>query len=128
MAVSITPEELKAYSVFEGVADRSNDLLKMDILEAETYIEGKLGKLLNEFIPLPERLRLALLKVAQYFALVNSDESIVKGYKSEKMGDYSYTLSDGSSVSIPDVNDLLGDYIEKKEPSDGNVFLRMRVL
>lgn len=127
--MSITPEELKAYSVFEDVADRANDLLKMDILEAETYIEGKLGKPLSEFIPLPERLRLALLKVAQYFALVNSDESIVKGYKSEKMGDYSYTLSDGSSMSIPDVSDLLDGFIDKETPtSDGNVFLRMRVL
>ena len=126
--MSITPAELKAYSVFEDVIDRADDLLEMDILEAETYIEGELGKTLDEFDPLPKKLHLALLKVAQYFALVNSDESIVKGYKSEKMGDYSYSLADGSSMSMPDVSSLLDYYIEKEEPSDGNVFLRMRAL
>lgn len=126
--MSITPQEIKDYSVFEDVIERSDALLEMDILEAETYIEGRLKKPLGEFIPIPEKLRLALLKVAQYFALVNSDESIVKGYKSEKMGDYSYTLSDGSIMSIPDVLGLLDEYIEKDVSSDGNVFLRIRAL
>lgn len=126
--MSITPQEIKDYSVFEDVIERSDALLEMDILEAETYIEGRLKKPLGEFIPIPEKLRLALLKVAQYFALVNSDESIVKGYKSEKMGDYSYTLSDGSIMSIPDVSGLLDEYIEKDASSDGNVFLRIRAL
>lgn len=126
--MSITPAELKAYSVFEGVNDRSDNLLQMDILEAETYIESELGKSLGEFTPLPEKLRLALLKVAQYFALVNSDESMAKGYKSEKIGDYSYTLSDGSTMSMPDVSALLKDYTDKAESSDGNVFLRIRAL
>lgn len=126
--MSITPQEIKDYSVFEDVIERSDALLEMDILEAETYIEGRLKKPLGEFIPIPEKLRLALLKVAQYFALVNSDESIVKGYKSEKMGDYSYTLSDGSLMSIPDVSGLLDEYIEKDVSSDGNVFLRIRAL
>lgn len=126
--MSITPEELKTYSVFEDVIDRADELLEMDILEAETYIQTKIELPLIEYAPLPSKLRLALLKVAQFFALTNSDESITKGYKSEKIGDYSYTLADGSTMSIPDVSDLLDDYIEKEEPSDGNVFLRMRVL
>lgn len=126
--MSITPADLKAYSVFEDVIDRADDLLEMDILEAETYIQKKIELRLSEYDSLPSKLRLALLKVAQFFALTNSDESITKGYKSEKIGDYSYTLSDGSTMSIPDVSDLLDDYIGKEEPSDGNVFLRMRVL
>ena len=126
--MSITPAELKAYSVFGDVIDRSEELLRMDILEAETFIRKKIELPLSEYVPLPEKLRLALLKVAQFFALINSDESITKGYKSEKMGDYSYTLTDGSSMSIPDVSDLLDDYIEKGDSSSGNVFLRMRSL
>lgn len=126
--MSITPAELKAYSVFEDVIDRADDLLIMDILEAETYIQKQIELPLSEYVPLPNKLRLALLKVAQFFALINSDESITKGYKSEKIGDYSYTLSDGSTMSIPDVLDLLDDYVKKEEPSDGNVFLRMRSL
>lgn len=126
--MSITPEELKQYSVFEDVLERPDPLLKMDILEAETYINKKISKPLKELVPLPETLKLALLKVAQYFALVNSDESINKGYKSEKIGDYSYTLSDGSSVSVPDVSDLIADFIDVTVPTEGNVFLRMRAL
>ena len=126
--MSITPEELKQYSVFEDVLERPDPLLKMDILEAETYINKKISRPLTELVPLPETLRLALLKVAQYFALVNSDESINKGYKSEKIGDYSYTLSDGSSVSVPDVTDLIADFIDVTVPTEGNVFLRMRAL
>ncbi len=126
--MSITPDELKQYSVFEDVLERPEPLLKMDILEAETYINKKISKPLKELVPLPETLKLALLKVAQYFALVNSDESINKGYKSEKIGDYSYTLSDGSSVSVPDVSDLIADFIDVTVPTEGNVFLRMRAL
>ncbi|MGE8079028.1 protein YqbG [Peribacillus loiseleuriae] len=126
--MSITPAELKAYSVFEDVIDRADNLLAKDILEAETYIEGELKKSLTEFNPLPEKLQLALLKVAQYFALINSDESIVKGYKSEKMGDYSYTLADGSAMSMPDVSKLLDEYIDKGVPTDSGVFLRLRAL
>lgn len=126
--MSITPDELKQYSVFEDVLERPEPLLKMDILEAETYINKKISKPLTELVPLPGTLQLALLKVAQYFALVNSDESINKGYKSEKIGDYSYTLSDGSSVSVPDVSDLIADFIDVTVPTEGNVFLRMRAL
>lgn len=128
--MSITPAELKAYSVFEAVIERADNHLMMDILEAETYVRRLITKPLEEHSPLPVTLQLALLKVAQYFALINGDESIVKGYKSEKMGDYSYTMADGSSMSMPDVSDLLDEYIDKDEPSgsNGNVFLRMRVL
>lgn len=125
----ITPEELKGYSVFESVIERPDDRLKMDILEAVTYVRKKITKPLEDHIPLPETLRLALLKVAEFFALVNGDESLIKGYKSEKIGDYSYTMSDGSSMSIPDVSDLLGEFIDKDAPSaDSGVFLRMRAL
>lgn len=126
--MSITPAELKAHSVFESVIERADNHLESDILEAETYVRKQISKPLEEYDPLPPTLRLALLKVAEFFALVNSDESIAKGYKSEKIGDYSYTMSDGSSASIPDVSDLLDDFIDKDAPSDGNVFLRMRVL
>lgn len=126
--MSITPVDLKAHSVFQAVIERADNHLKMDILEAETYVRKKITKPLEEHNPLPATLRLALLKVAEFFALANSDESMAKGIKSEKIGDYSYTLSDGSSASIPDVADLLDEFIDKDAPSDGNVFIRMRAL
>ncbi|QNK87752.1 DUF3199 family protein [Sporosarcina sp. resist] len=124
--MSITPAELKAYSVFEAAIERADNHLKMDILEAETYVRKKITKPLEDYNPLPPTLRLALLKIAEYFALVNGDESMVKGYKSEKIGDYSYQVGDGSSMSIPDVSDLLNEFVDEDAPSDGNAFLRMR--
>lgn len=124
--MSITPADLKDYSTFEKVLNRPDDQLKMDILEAEAYIQKKIAKPLNEYVPLPDKLKLALLKVGQFFALVNGDESIVKGYKSEKIGDYSYTLGDGSALNMPDVTDLLADYAPEDEGQTNGFFLRMR--
>lgn len=125
----ITPSDLKAYSVFEDVLDREDQHLESDVLEATIYIENRLEKPLKEHDPLPDKLKLALLKVAQFFALVNSDESMAKGYKSEKIGDYSYTLQDGSRMTMPDISDLISDFIKKEETSSGgNVYLRIRSL
>jgi hypothetical protein len=126
--MSITPEELKAYSTFEAVQNRPDAQLKMDILEAETYVNSKIEKPLSEYEELPSELKLALLKVAQFYALINGDESIVKGYKSEKIGDYSYTLSDGSGLSMPDVSSLLDGYMPVDSKKRDGVFLRMRAL
>lgn len=126
--MSITPLDLKGYSTFESVRERPDSLLELDILEAETFIEKQLAEPLTEYTPLPKKLRLALLKVAQFFALVNSDESITKGYKSEKIGDYSYTMGDGTSMSLPDVSDLLEKFAKAEEQPKSGLFLRMRPL
>lgn len=126
--MSITPIELKDYSTFEAVQNRPDAQLKMDILEAETYVNSKIEKPLIEYEELPIELKLALLKVAQFYALVNGDESIVKGYKSERIGDYSYTLTDGTSLSMPDVSNLLDNYMPTEEKKTDGVFLRMRAL
>jgi len=126
--MSITPDALKSYSTFEAVQNRPDPQLKMDILEAVTYVNKKIEKPLSEYTELPDELELALLKVAQFYALVNGDESIVKGYKSEKIGDYSYTLSDGSSLSMPDVSSLLDDFMPDDGKKTDGVFLRMRAL
>lgn len=125
--MTITPTELKEYTEFEAVKNRSDANLARDILEAETYIDGKIDPKLVTHVPIPEKLKLALLKVAQFVALVNSDESMAKGYKSEKIGDYSYTLGDGSSLRFPDVSGLLADYLSAPEPSKG-MFMRIRPL
>ncbi|OMI25532.1 hypothetical protein BTA31_17990 [Bacillus haynesii] len=129
----ITPDEVIAYSVFDTVKARPDDLLQHDILEAETEIQNIAGHDFSgeKYQPLPEKVKLALLKLAQYFALINSDESIVKGYKSEKIGDYSYTLGDGQTIQKPDVANLLKDFVEDPNvPPDGkeSVFLRVRAL
>jgi hypothetical protein len=128
----ITPADLKAYSVFDVVKARPDTLLEQDILEAEVEIESIVGHDFSDpiFTPLPEKAKLALLKMAQFYALINSDESIVKGYKSEKIGDYSYTLDDGSVLRKPDVYGLIKEYIIEPDtpvPNESANF-RMRSL
>ncbi|WP_046180384.1 protein YqbG [Domibacillus tundrae] len=127
----IDPTDLTSYTEFDVVKERPTELLDQDILEAETEVEQIVGHDFTgeEYVPLPPKARLALLKLAQYYALTNSDESLAKGIKSEKIGDYSYTVSETSANSKPDVSGLLKSFIKKEEPVDpGNVRLRIRAL
>ncbi|MBR0581297.1 protein YqbG [Bacillus altitudinis] len=125
----ISPEDVRAYTVFESVKNRSDELLESDIIEAEAEVFKIVGHdfTSEKYQPLPEKAKIALIKMAQFFALINGDESIVKGYKSEKIGDYSYTLADGNSVSKPDVYNLLIDFIEPIDPPEDSASVRMRL-
>ncbi|MCP1149846.1 MULTISPECIES: protein YqbG [Bacillus] len=125
----ISPEEVRAYTVFESVKNRSDELLESDIIEAEAEVFKIVGHdfTSEKYQPLPEKARIALIKMAQFFALINGDESIIKGYKSEKIGDYSYTLADGNAISKPDVYNLLIDFIEPIDPPEDPASVRMRL-
>ncbi|MCY8413192.1 DUF3199 family protein [Bacillus spizizenii] len=125
----ITPDELKSYSVFESVKTRPDELLKQDILEATADIILKVGHDFSdaEYIPLPETVRLALLKLSQFYALINGDESIIKGYTTEKIGDYFYTLGDGSSLQKPDVYALIKDYVKPADPDLEGIEAKVRM-
>lgn len=125
----ISPEDVRAYTVFESVKNRSDELLESDIIEAEAEVFKIVGHdfTSEKYQPLPEKAKIALIKMAQFFALINGDESIIKGYKSEKIGDYSYTLADGNAVSKPDVYNLLIDFIEPIDPPEDLASVRMRL-
>lgn len=125
----ISPEDVRAYTVFESVKNRSDELLESDIIEAEAEVFKIVGHNFTseKYQPLPEKAKIALIKMAQFFALINGDESIIKGYKSEKIGDYSYTLADGNAISKPDVYNLLIDFIEPIDPSEDPASVRMRL-
>ncbi len=125
----ITPEQIIEYTDFEAVKAREPSKLKKDILQAETELFAKTGHRFDTptYIPLPAPVELALIKLAEYYALINSDESIAKGYSSERLGDYSYTLSDGRTVSKPAIDLLIADYIQKAVPKRP-VSFRMRAL
>lgn len=125
----ISPEDVRAYTVFESVKNRSDELLESDIIEAEAEVFKIAGHdfTSEKYQPLPEKAKIALIKMAQFFALINGDESIIKGYKSEKIGDYSYTLADGNAVSKPDVYNLLIDFIEPIDPPEDPASVRMRL-
>ncbi|QGX66458.1 DUF3199 family protein [Bacillus sp. ms-22] len=125
----ISPEDVRAYTVFESVKNRSDELLESDIIEAEAEVFKIVGHEFTseKYQPLPEKAKIALIKMAQFFALINGDESIIKGYKSEKIGDYSYTLADGDAVTKPDVYNLLIDFIEPIDPPEDPASVRMRL-
>ena len=125
----ISPEDVRAYTVFESVKNRSDELLESDIIEAEAEVFKIVGHdfTSEKYQPLPEKAKIALIKMAQFFALINGDESIIKGYKSEKIGDYSYTLADGNAVTKPDVYNLLIDFIEPIDQPEDPASVRMRL-
>lgn len=106
----ITSTDLIAYSVFDQVRQRDSTLLENDIMEAQAELETIVGHDYSDptkYPTLPDRAKLALLKLAQFYSLVNSDESMIKGILSEKLGDYSYTMSDGTKMEKPDVAHLI---------------------
>ncbi len=122
------------YSVFAKVKTRLPALLEKDIIEAEQEIKSIVGHNFDGvdevgaplYPTFPPAVEIAYLKMAQFFALINSDESITKGYQSERIGDYSYTLASGQTVRKPDVYDLLSAYVKTEEIKTGNTRLRMR--
>ncbi|KRU18227.1 protein YqbG [Bacillus pumilus] len=125
----ISPEELQAYSVFERVKNRAVERLTADIIEAEAAVFQIVGHDFSsgKYQPLPEKARIALLKMAQYFAMLNDDESMMKGFTSEKMGDYSYAKAADQVTGKPYVYALLVDYIEPSL-TRGSTKLKVRSL
>lgn len=109
----IEPTDVASYSVYDRVKNRPEELLAQDIIEAEAEAALITGHCFEDSVydPLPDKAKLALLKLAQYFALVNSDESASSSYQSEKMGDYSYTVSGEGGIQRPEVYHLLEEFI-----------------
>lgn len=125
----ITPQEIIDYTVFKKVKARPTQLLEMDILQAETEVFEEVGHDFSDPIlypVLPPAARLALIQLAQYYALINGDESIAKGIKSESIGGYSYTLDNGQIISKASILAMLRKF--KQQPVQGNVNMRMRLL
>lgn len=125
----ITPEQVIEYTEFEAVENRQTDKLESDITQAEAELFNRCGHRFTDpkYTPLPKEITLALIKLAEYYALINSDEAITKGYTSERLGDYSYTLANGMAVNRPVIDLLIADYIVKAIPKRPVTF-RMRAL
>jgi hypothetical protein len=124
----ITPYQVKDYTEFETVKNRPDSKIEKDILQAQTEIFQYVGHKFNdlfEYPQVPAEVDLALIKLAEYYALVNSDESIVKGYQSERLGDYSYTLSSGQVINKPSISALLAAFIKSSGAAEGKVRFRM---
>lgn len=127
----ITPDDVKSYTSFRAVQERQNSQLEMDIVQAEADIFQFVGHEYTDRekypldaqgnVTLPLRTKLAFIKLAEYYALVNSDESIAKGVKSESIGDYSYTMKDGESGTLS-LKSLLSQDVSSSTGKSGTRF------
>nr|WGE07311.1 DUF3199 family protein [Bacillus subtilis] len=91
----IEPTDVASYSVYDRVKNRPGRAAGAGYHRGGSGSGSHHGYRFEDSLydPLPGKVKLALVKLAQYFALVNSDESASSSYQSEKMGDYSYTVS-----------------------------------
>lgn len=123
----ITPQEVIDYTEFDVVKTRDPRKLMQDIIQAKHEIYQFVGHKFDKtkYQTIPEEVVLACLKLTEFFALYNSDASIAKGYKSEKIGDYSYTVEDGSAMKKPILSALLADYVQDGKKS-GDIRFKMR--
>ena len=125
----IIPSELRAYTSFDSVKERTDQQLTDDIIQAEAdifnYVHHKFPT--NEYPTVPAPVKIACKKLAEYYALSALDESSVKGYKSEKIGDYAYEMADKPGLQgKPEITALLDDYV--KEIVTETPKVRMRYL
>lgn len=121
----ITNAELIAFTPIDAIKSRSTTLLDYDILEAEAEIKQICGHDFSDTVKypsLPVEVKLATLKLSQYYSIVNSDESVIKAIKSQNIGDFSFS-SDG--LEKPSVLHLLRPYINSAV-GKGNVEMRLR--
>jgi hypothetical protein len=98
----IQPEDVTGYTAFDVVKNREPEKLTFDIVQAQQDIFQYCGHKFTDakYSTLPDEVKLAFIKVTEYYALINSDESIVKGIKSEKIGDYQYQIGEGRAQTI----------------------------
>lgn len=126
----ITAQELIDYTVLSEVKKRPVPLLEQDIIEADTEIYN-LSKIdfsdKTKYPEVPEEVKLACKKLAQYYASINSDTNAMKGIKSESIGggDYSYT-KDSSSITKPSVLYLLQKFMDYK--GENKVTFKLRTI
>ncbi|WP_206458700.1 protein YqbG [Anaerovorax sp. IOR16] len=125
----LTPEELKEYTDFEKVKNRSDGKLKTDITRAENYIIHRTNnEFPNEKFPeIPADIKLAALLVAEHYSVIASTAPQSE-YQSETFKDYSYTktTSIDKSVDDVDIDALISRYVIL--PTIGTVNLKLRKL
>lgn len=80
----ITPDDLRTYSDDEGITNRPDEKLQIDISRAESYVltyTHNRNLLDDEQYPeVPEAVRTATILIAEYYATTASS---TKGYSSE---------------------------------------------
>lgn len=107
------PSDVKAYSDFQAVKNRTDEKLKIDITRAEQYIISYTNNRFDDdakYPQIPEAVKTAVILVAEVYAY-NAVEGERK-LKSETFDDYSYTLSDANAPKLDalDLGPLLDEF------------------
>ncbi|WP_300855458.1 DUF3199 family protein [uncultured Clostridium sp.] len=125
-----TVMEIKDYTEFDVVKERcDNKKILHDILKAESEIFTVCGHKFEEYESIPEEVKLVCIELTEYYALIAVDESIAKGYTSEKIGDYSYSMNSNGTLKKPVYLNLLKDYIKNDTSAiSTRVKFRMRAI
>lgn len=125
----VTPEEVKAYTDIESVANRSDEKLAFDIARAELYVISYTGNDFSDedkYREIPVGVKTAIILLAESYA--QSAGESTKRLKSETHDDYSYTASDSteSKANVLDLGALLDEYVVGN--TGGGVDMRLRRL
>ncbi|WP_195985373.1 DUF3199 family protein [Clostridium sp. D33t1_170424_F3] len=109
-----TPADIKAYSDFQAVKNRTDEKLKIDVTRAEQYIISYTNNRFDDntkYPQIPEAVKTAVILVAEVYAY-NAVEG-ERRLKSETFDDYSYTLSDTNAPKLDalDLGPLLDDFV-----------------
>lgn len=126
----IVPEDVRGYTDSEKVKARSNLQLKFDISRAENYVISYTNNRFNteEYAKtIPDDIRMALILLAEAYALKSVNASSVVSIKSETFDDYSYTIDTERTDLIADLQ--LGPMLEPYMSSDsGDTVVKLRKL
>lgn len=127
----ITPQEVREYSGYKEVQDRTDAQLAVDITKAESYVIRYTKRTFDgtgaDGSPeeLPAEVKTAVILLAEMYAYNAAIRQV--RMKSETFDDYSYTV-DTSMIDIDSLglDGLLDAYVD--DAARGNVFFRMRKL
>lgn len=127
----ITPQEVRDYSGYKEVKDRTDAQLAVDITKAESYVirytKSKFDGIEADGSPeeLPAEVKTAVILLAEMYAYNAAIRQV--RMKSETFDDYSYTV-DTSEITIDSLGleGLLDGYVE--DIARGGIFFRMRRL
>ena len=130
----LTTEELKEYTDFEKVKNRSDKKLQTDITRAENYLIHRTNNdfASDSYSEIPMDIKLAALLVAEHYSVSASvdkqSDCLHSDFQGETFKDYSYSKKGITDKSVDDVDidALISRFIVL--PTIGTVNLKLRKL
>ena len=126
----VTPDEVRNYTEYLEVKNRTDERLAIDIARAELYVIAYTRndfQNTDKFPTIPESVRLAVILIAEMYAF-NAATGRGGQFKSETFDDYSYTLRDtDAKIDNLLLGPLLDPYVEGATAGT-DIAMRMRKL